>query len=107
VEESEIVVGVVEDHFHRPILEHSSEPRWRIHAQGVYDCTALRRRQLEEIDAVDESVKARAFGIQREDAGMRDRPHEVIDCGGRVEVEKRRSGVGRRARRRCLHGGVM
>jgi hypothetical protein len=44
---------------------------------------------LEQVDPIDEPMKARTFGIEREDWGIGDRGDKGADGARRVEVDRR------------------
>jgi hypothetical protein len=50
------------------------------------------RRQLQQVDAIDEAMKARALGVERDRTGIGDVGEKAIDGLDGVELE--RSGCG-------------
>src|SRR4051812_21102739 len=69
MEKAQIVVGIVKDDFHGTTLEQLTKLCRRADRKGVDDRASVSRRQLKEINAVEESMKARAFRVDRELGG--------------------------------------
>jgi hypothetical protein len=91
LQQAEIVVRVVEDDFDVAILEQVAEERRRPNRNGIDDRRSLACGELEQVDSIDESVEARALGIERENScigdGCGDGCEERVDGGRRVEVD--------------------
>ena len=66
MQQTQVVVGVVEDDLYRLALQQLAQLRRRSDRERVDDRTLLPRRDLEQVDAVEKAMKARAFGIEGE-----------------------------------------
>src|SRR4051812_49377275 len=89
MQQPQIVVGVVKDDLDGWILEERSESSRFADGQRIDDSRLLARRELEQVNSVDEAVEARAFSVQRENGRVGDRRKERVDGAGRVEVDGR------------------
>ena len=94
MQQPEVVVGVVEDDLDPGVLEQRTKLHGRADRQRIDDRTASVRRQLEQVDAVDEPVKARPFGVERNRFRAGDgRQKDVHIIGGVEIVEGMRRGA--------------
>src|SRR5881396_2512655 len=65
LQEAQIVIRVVEHDLDGGRLKEMPELRGRADRQRIDDRRALARRELEQIDSVDEAMEARTFGVER------------------------------------------
>jgi hypothetical protein len=72
MEEPQVVVSVVEDDFDRARFEKAPEALRDTDRERIEDRTRFTRRELEQVDPVDEPVEARPFGIERDGPSVRD-----------------------------------
>ena len=86
VEETQIIVGIVEDDLNLPRLEELAESRGRLDLQRIEDRVPAIGRELQQIDAVDVPVEARAFGVEGESADTGNRSQESVSGFGRIDV---------------------
>src|SRR5207249_4111326 len=88
LQEAQIVIRVVEHDLDGGSLEEMPELRGRADRQRIDDRRALARRELEQIDSVDEAMEARTFGVERDDLRVADRRKKCLDRGRRVEIKR-------------------
>ena len=86
MQEPQVVVGVVKDDLDARILEQPAELWQRSGGERIDDRALRAGRQLQQVDAIDESVKARPFRIERENLRARDRAEEARGVGGGIEI---------------------
>src|SRR5438067_1186194 len=86
VQQSQVVVGVVEHDLDGWILEHLAESGGCADGKWIDDRAPLTRGDLEEIDSIDESVEARAFGVERDLAYAGNVVEEELDLVWSVDV---------------------
>ena len=96
----------MEDDLDRGILHECAEARRRRDGERVDDRVPLARGELDQVDAVDVPMEARAFGVEREDPRLPDLGEPLVDFGGGVEVRGGGRGSGHRRNLHALpHGG--
>ena len=66
MQQAQIVVGVVQYDFDLWIFDQRPQARRLANRQGIDDGLMAIRRQLQQIDAVDEAMKTRALGVERD-----------------------------------------
>ena len=91
VEQPQIVVGVVEHCLHRRIREHLSQRGQVLHRERVHHRRLLAGADLQQIDPVGESVKARRLRIhceQRRAAESREQRFQL-----RLRLDQRYAGA--------------
>ncbi len=87
MQESEIIVRVVKDDFDRIALEQLTQLGGRSDRNWVDDGTPIARGELEQIDAIEKTMKARALGIECEFLHVRYVVEEAVYLLRLVEVE--------------------
>src|SRR5688572_20887575 len=95
MQEPEIVVRIVKDDFDGVALEEVAEFDRRSDGNRVDDCAPVASRDLEQIDAVEKTMEAGAFGIEGQLLHVRYVGEKAVYHVRLVEVE-RAVGVGRR-----------
>ena len=88
VQQAQIVIGVVQHDLDGAILEQGAKARRRADGQGIDHRFMVQRGQLQQIDAIDEAVKTRAFGVERERAHAGQSGEKAINGVSRVEIER-------------------
>jgi hypothetical protein len=87
MEQTQIVVGVVQHLLDALILEQLAKAFGAADGQRIDDRRRIASRQLHQVDAIDESVKAGALGIEGYLANVRYRCKEAIELLGGVDPE--------------------
>jgi hypothetical protein len=88
MQQSQIVVGVVEHNFDPGILENCSEPRRSANRKGIDHRAPLTRRDLQEVDPIDEPVEVRTLGIERYLPHSGDVVQKQLDLLWSIEVQQ-------------------
>jgi len=117
IEQSEVVVRVVEDHLDAGIIEDRPESREVAHRQRIDDARLTSGRELDEVDPIDEAVEARGLRVHS-DLGLACHPPDEssklcgrlyiavrrpsLDCGGHVV----RRLPGCTGQRNCRQAGI-
>src|SRR6185503_4106226 len=89
VQQSQIIIRVVKHDLDAGILEQTAESSGRADRDGIDDCRLVARRELEQIDSIDEAMEARALGIEGKDADVADRGQKAVDDARGVEIHGR------------------
>ena len=63
VKQSQVVIGIVKNDLDILVFQDLAESLRHADGEGVDDCASLARRDLQEVDSVDEAVEARSLGI--------------------------------------------
>ena len=71
VKEPQVVVSVVEDDFHLTRFEKATEALGNADRERIENRAGFARRELEQVDPVDEPVEARALGVERDGSSVR------------------------------------
>jgi hypothetical protein len=87
MQQTQIVISVVQHHFHGAIFEQRAEQRGRADRQRIDHRFMMRRGKLQQVDAIDEAVKTRPLRVEREGAHAGETGEEAIDGVGRIEIE--------------------
>src|SRR6185437_15341690 len=89
LEEPQVVVGVVEHDLDVRALEERAEEGRRADGQRIDDRRLVARRELKQVDSIDEAMEAGALGVEGERARLGDGLEEAVDGARGVEVERR------------------
>jgi hypothetical protein len=84
----------------KPILEESAQRSQGPRSKGIDYCAATRRRELQQIYAIDKTVEARTLSVDGEPAYTPQPGHEFVGIGGRLYVRGQAGGAFGRGRRR-------
>mgnify|MGYP003346564600 CR=1 FL=1 len=80
MQQAQIVVGVVEHDLDLGIGEQGAERRRRLDRERIDDAVMRARRELDQVDPIDEAMEARPFGVDRQFARVPDRLEETRDA---------------------------
>ena len=86
VQQTQIVVRVVQNHFDVAILEERAEFVGRADRQRIDDRVVRVSRQLQQVDPIDEAMETRPLGIECNGACPREFLEESVHGLGRIQV---------------------
>ncbi len=96
MQEPQVVVGIVKDDLDARRLEQPAERRRLADGQRIEHGAPLARGELEQVDAVDETMKARAFGIDGDRLHPFDSAKEALGFLRGLDVQRLMLGGTRR-----------